>query len=194
MGGPPAGDPRPTPTSAPTPTPPAAPRGRAKQAKFISADTTKSNIHLGADGQLPQLKLQEGPAKDRNKEKGQGSNTLVMIAVFGFSFGMSILMLFLPEGGPPAETTKAEALKDVQTFYIEDQPLPLEPYQILLREAKQARSRGDIEAERARYRRVLDMLHAEGKNKFKGLTGVPGGSVPPNDEHLERRLSTLLAD
>lgn len=204
MGGaPPAGPDSATPSqssSSATGSPPPASRPEArrpapKQAKFISGDSSQSRINLGGDGQLPELKLEEGKSSGRNREQREGANSLVLILVFGFSLGMSILMLWMPGGSSgPNETTKSEALVDLQNHYINDQPPPLEPYQRLLREAKQARSRGDYKTERARYRRVLDMLHAEGKNKFKGLTGVPSGTVPPNDEHLERTLSTLLAE
>ncbi len=55
------------------------------------------------------------------------------------------------------------------------------------REAQQAYSRGDRKTELQHYRKVLGMLHIEGRSRFHGLTGTP-----KKDKDLESRLSILL--
>jgi hypothetical protein len=62
------------------------------------------------------------------------------------------------------------------------------PYQLLLREAQQAHSRGDLALERQKYREVLRMLRAEGRGKFEGLTGTP-----KSDQDLAKLLGTMLS-
>ncbi len=64
---------------------------------------------------------------------------------------------------------------------------PLAPYQVELREAQQAYSRGQPNVAQAHYRKVLDMLRAEGGSRFRGLTGAPA-----RDKNLEELLSRLL--
>ena len=63
----------------------------------------------------------------------------------------------------------------------------LEPYQLLLREAQQAQSRGDDKTERKRYHKVLDMLRAERGAEERGLTGSRS-----KDKELEEAISVLL--
>jgi hypothetical protein len=92
--------------------------------------------------------------------------------------------------------TKETARRTIATKYLGTQPL--ERYQVLLRQAQQAHAQGKFDIERARYRAVLDMLHAEGQNKYEGLTGVavpgPDSADVPNDQELKKTHSTLLAD
>ena len=133
-------------------------------------------------------------AVDTKVEKTKTSNPWVMIGVLSLSFGLSVLMLFIDTTPGSGEApTKAQTRRLIERSYIAQEP-PLEEYQLLLRQALQAHTRGDTVRERRIYRRVLDMLHAEGKNKFKGLTGVPDADQPPNDRDLEELLSTMLAE
>jgi hypothetical protein len=64
----------------------------------------------------------------------------------------------------------------------------LEPYQILLRDAQQAYSRGDHRAQRDCYGKVLDLLRAERGSEEKGLTGSRS-----KDKELEEALLVLLS-
>lgn len=170
---------------------------RMNRAVFKSADTAKSQVHLGSDGRLPELQLQEGLLAERPTEEKKQTNPMLLLAALGISVGMSVLML-LYEG--PASSgehrSKRQAREIISERYLHGNPL--EPYQILLREAQQANAQGKYDLERRRYRRVLDMLHSEGKNKSEGLTGLaePALNNPgaPNDRELERQLSILLAE
>ena len=64
----------------------------------------------------------------------------------------------------------------------------LQPYEVLLREAQRAHTRGDYKTECRNYRKVLDMLHAEGIFELKGVTGTRS-----RDKALEEALSVLLS-
>ena len=165
------------------------------RAVFKTADTAKSQVHLGADGRLPELQLEEGITKERNVEEKKQTNPLVLMAILGFSVSISVLLLLYDvESTQTEHQAKAEARRIINERYLSK--APLEPYQVLLREAQQAHAQGNTELERRRYRRVLDMLHAEDKNKNEGLTGLAEPSLSrdaPNDSELEKLLSRLLA-
>jgi hypothetical protein len=179
--------------------PPKAPstKRRMNRAVFKTADTAKSQVHLGADGRLPELHLEEGLITERPTEEKKQTNPMLLMAVLGFSVGMSVLML-LYEGSSEvtANQSKVQAREIISERYMQGNPL--EPYQILLREALQANAQGKYDLERRRYREVLDMLHSEGRSKMEGLTGLaePAANRPEakNDSELERQLSILIAD
>lgn len=199
------------PASSPRPARPAAPHGAgpaqpprapgatlplaaSNRAVLITGDASKTSVFLGADGKLPELVLHEGSQREKNVEKSATQSPLVLIGVLAFSVGLSMLMLLADTTPQRADTrTKAEARRVLRNHYLADQS-PLEPYQVVLREALQAYSRGDFVAERRLYRRVLDMLHEEGKNKHAGLTGALYGALPPSDQDLENQLSILLRE
>ena len=120
-------------------------------------------------------------------------NPVLLIGAILFSVIASVVLVFLPgesaNQGKGAE--KQHARREIEENYFAgmDKEARLEPYQILLREAILARSRGDFKQERRSYRKVLDMLRAE-RGKFdKGLTGSP-----KRDEDLEKLITTLLSD
>jgi len=178
-------------------TPPSSTKRRMNRAVFKTADTAKSQVHLGADGQLPELHLEEGPIKERPTEERKQTNPLVLMAVLGISVSLSVLLLLYDGETTQGEHhSKATARQVISEKYLST--APLEPYQVLLREAQQAHAQGNIQLEQRRYRRVLDMLHAEDKNKNVGLTGLAEPSLnsqdAPNDRELEQLLSKLLAD
>jgi hypothetical protein len=99
-----------------------------------------------------------------------------------------ILILNDLDGSQSAGEQKNEARAKLEAFYASE-IAPLKPYQIQLRQAQLAHSRGDRKAEREHYRKVLSQLRAEGRSKFQGLTGTPTG-----DAELDRLVSILLAD
>lgn len=202
---PPAVDQPPIQTDLPTPPAPpvqtgatgssrAAPRRKAKQARFISADAIKTRIQLGADGRLPELALDEAVRRKDKPETSKSSNSLILVGVLLFSVVVSIVMLFVESSDTKSESrAKSEARESIALWYTgQGQEPPLDRYQRLLRESLQAHSRGDFAKERRNYRRVLDMLHSEDKNDVTGLTGALGGTEAPNDKDLQRRLATLL--
>ena len=177
--------------------PAATPQRQVQAAKFISGDTSATRIDLGADGKLPELKLDTVTDKDDPDEKVQASNPWILIGLLGFSVLASVVMLFFEPGSSSANsTTKTEARRYIENFYLAKDK-PEEPYQRRLRDALLAHNRGDAAEEKRLYREVLDMMRSESvRNTNKGLTGTKYGDPPPignaNDQHLESLFSTLL--
>ena len=115
-----------------------------------------------------------------------------MVVALAVSVALSAVMLLLDNSeSKTISKQKEEARARVARWYTLGEPN--QNYQVLLREAEQAHSRGDNKLERRRYRQVLDMLKDERKNEIKGLTGSLSGE-PPNDRHLEEQLSILLTN
>ena len=175
----------------------AAPQRQVQAAKFISGDATATRIDLGADGKLPELKLDAAKEMDDEAEKSKTSNPWIVIGLLGFSVLASVVMLFFEPGASKTQsTTKAEARAFIQSYYLSKDSRD-EPYQQRLRKALLAHNQGNAEEERQLYRDVLDMLHSESVQRTnKGLTGTKAGDPPPvgnaNDQHLESLLSALL--
>jgi hypothetical protein len=147
-----------------------------KRARFITADAAQSGLQLAADGKLPELHLQEGNKKEKAEGKSSGVNPLVLMGVLCLSVAMSIFLVLynFNQGGDSLQRTKDDARANIREFYSDpDKKKPLEPYQILLREAERAHSRGDRPAEIKSYKRVLDLLRAERGPFEKGPTGSP---------------------
>jgi hypothetical protein len=138
---------------------------------------------------LPTLQLADGQASGKG-EAGEKAVPLwlALLAVMA-STGLSAFLLL----GDPAKTNavdrRAEARQEIEKDYFGSDVSQLRLYQVLLREAQQAHSRGDRAAERQRYRQVLSLLRAEGRSQFEGLTGSPR-----DDDRLVDLLSILLAD
>ena len=103
------------------------------------------------------------------------------------------MVLALSDFGEPSvsgDRLKAEMRRRIEDRYFGSASLDtrkLEPYQVLLREAQQAYTRGDQKTQRSNYRKVLDMLRAERGFEDKGLTGSRS-----SDEDLKEALSVLL--
>ena len=164
-----------------------------KTARFIAAESAQSGLKLADDGKLPELRLKE-PGEKRVKQSGQsGMNPAILFGAIAFSVIITLILVFLPTGPdtPGRGSEKQQARREIEENYFAgmDKEGRLEPYQILLREALLARSKGNFTEERRSYRKVLDMLHAE-RGKFdKGLTGSP-----KRDEDLEKLINTLLSE
>jgi hypothetical protein len=162
------------------------PAGSKKVARFIAADSAQSTIRLAPDGQLPSLHLVDVGQSTKDIAKGSSINPLLLIAGIATSFCVSVMLLMtdLQSGG--ANQVRDAARQQLESYY-RGQEAALAPYQVHLREARQAYSRGDLKSERSHFRKVLDMLHAEGGTRFRGLTGTAS-----SDKRLEEILSTLL--
>jgi len=163
-------------------------------ARFIATEAAQSGLKLAEDGKLPGLRLKE-PGQAEPKQAGSGGvHPLLLFSALAFSIVATVILVFLPteSDAPVSSNRKQQARREIEENYIAgmDKNATLEPYQICLREALQARSRHDSREERRLYRRVLDMLRAERSGKFdKGLTGSP-----TKDETLEKLVTTLLSD
>jgi len=158
-----------------------------KVARFITDGPGDPLVRLGEDGNLPELTLNEGAVTETGERpaKKQASSGLLLALLF-CSFSMTVLLLFVDvEQHSSVAQQKAQARQQIAEFYGRE-GAPLQPYQIYLREARQAYSRGDMQTERDRYRKVLQLLRAEGKRKFTGLTH--------DDDHLEHLIAVLLGN
>jgi hypothetical protein len=166
--------------------PPPAP---ANVARFKTAASTTTTMALAADGKLPGLLLAdaEGTVAGEAGEKGVPL-WLACVAVIGSTL-ISVFLLFSDTSGAPSTRSKhAEARTQIGQFYGSD-IAPLRSYQVLLREAQLAHSRGDHALERQRYRQVLVLLRSEKRSKYETVTGTPN-----DDERLAECLSVLLSN
>jgi hypothetical protein len=175
------------------PPPPAAPTQPAQPAniaRFKTAASSAPAIAASADGKLPELMLADNPAAGAAGEAAERPVPLwaAVLAVVG----STVLSVFLLLGDAPAQKSvqsrRAEVRQELASFYGTE-AAKLRPYQIMLREAQQAYSRGDRAAELQRYRQVLGLLRAEKRSKFETVTGTPG-----DDERLGELLSILLTN
>lgn len=179
--------------AAPLPEPPPAPIPQKKVARFITTEAADSTLRMAADGKLPELQLDEGKGKQKQDDKSSSMNSLLLFGILSISVVVSIMLVMI---GPQPQTDSHNAEKANQRYFIEENYFgagnidnrPLEPYQVLLREAQQAHTREDFKAERQCYRRVLDMLCAERGPNRKGLTGSH-----QRDNKLEEAISILLS-
>ncbi len=172
---------------------PSTPLPSKRVARFITADATDSTLRLAADGKLPELHLEEGAAKEKPEVVERSVNPLVMVGVLAISVVLSIMLVLVDVESPPATGLgqKAQMRQTLADHYYGLGDLnteQLEPYQILLRQAQQAYSRGDYKTEREHYRKVLDMLRAERGSEERGLTGSRS-----KDRKLEESLTVLLS-
>jgi hypothetical protein len=173
--------------TAPTPPPQ---QVRANTAQFLAGQAQAPTIGPQADGKLPSLLLADTPdaaGKARN-ESSPVPLWGALLAVAASTAISLILILNDLDGSQSAGEQKSEARAKLEAFYASELG-PLQPYQLQLRQAQLAHSRGDRKAEREHYRKVLSQLRAEGRSKFQGLTGTPTG-----DAELDRLVSILLAD
>lgn len=160
-----------------------------KVARFITDGPGEPLVRLGDDGHLPELALKEGAARLAKEAESSGSNPLVMYGVLAFSLLASVGLLLLDVNMLDLSSRdRAAARVEIQRFYGEEGK-SLRLYQIHLRQASQAESRGDTNRARIEYRKVLDMLRAEGNDRT--LTGVTGSR--DEDRELERLIGVMLS-
>ena len=182
--------------------PPAAPPQARKVARLVSADTAQSSLKIAADGQLPNLQLQDLDKKQKGQGKSRSASPLVLVGVWVLSIVATVAIFVLPganSGGSANTPEKADALRQIEDpqFFGDPSRGKLLPYQRLLREARQARAREDYKAERKYYQKVLDLLRTESPdgsqssdNRLgKGITGSR-----TNDRKLETLIITVLGD
>jgi FHA domain len=172
------------------------PRKRSHVARFLSDRSGEPLVKLGEDGQLPALELTE-LSEDRPRERRettQSSNPLLLYAVLGFSFVMSLgLLLLSPDMGGPESASEKSAARAVVREFLGGGEGSFEPYQQLLRKALVDHSQGDLASERRHYRMVLEMLNsADIRSDLNGLTGEQTGRGPAGDDELRGALEVLL--
>ncbi len=179
----------PVPVAAAAPALPAGPPG-TNTARFKTAASAAPGIAPAADGKLPGLLLAEGDAAAGGGETGEKSVPLWMacVAVVGSTVLSVFLLLSESPGKTSAVSQQAEVRQQMASFYGVDGSA-LKPFQVLLREAQQAHSRGDRAMERQKYRQVLGLLRSEKRSKYENVTGTPS-----DDERLAQWLSILLSN
>lgn len=166
-------------------------------ARFITDGPGDPLVKLGEDGHLPELALYEAQSGERPEGAAKQSNPLLLFVAIGLSFGMTILMLFMDVGSlGNSEAKKAEARKEIMEYYGSEKETP-KPYQVHLREARLASSRGDQSGEQQEYRKVLSLLRSEYKDRlYGGLTGRreydESSADKKSDQRLEELIGTLL--
>lgn len=162
---------------------------RRQTARFITDRTGETLVHLGEDGQLPELHLADvgGARRIDPRKSGQGNPVLVYAALAFSVLASAVLLVLEPEISSPANS-RAGARKEIVREFIGQPGQPLKPHQQLLREATLAHSRGDSKSEREALRNVLKMLNSEDRNPFVGLTGRL-----EDDERLRQLIAVLLA-
>ncbi len=168
---------------------PAEPAPQRKVARFITADSAPSTVHLAANGELPKLQLTESAQSGKGGSKTSNMNPLVLVGAACLSFCLCVVLLLYDFDSLNVDSKQEGDIRWKLESYYKNQEGPLEPYQAELRDAQQARSRGDRQAEQQHYRKVLNLLHAERepRDRFRGLTGTP-----QSDQNLEKLLATLL--
>lgn len=172
---------------------PSPPVPSKKVARFIKAESADSALQLAPDGKLPELRLEEDAAREKPEQSQRSINPLALAGLLTISVVLSLVLVLMDVDSPPVSGVekKAAMRQRIRDYFFGSSVLDagrLEPYQVLLREAQQAYSRGDYKVERQHYRRVLDMLRAERGTEEKGLTG----SRSKNKE-LEEALLVLLS-
>lgn len=158
-------------------------------AKFITDGPGDPLVKLGEDGHLPELQLEDGKKRPGVQQEAKKTNPVWLVLILSIAFGLSALMLFIDfENLGNSAHEKAAARKELISYYSEGDG-PIATYQVHLRQAQRARSRRDYAGEKTEYRKVLQMLRAEGKNPYTGVTGSEA-----RDKKLEELMGILLKD
>jgi hypothetical protein len=183
--------------------PPAAPPKARKAARLVSADAAQSTLKIAADGQLPNLQLQDDETKDKAKAKTQVVSPLVLVGAWFLSIALTVAVVVLSAGdgsGGADSPDKIRAMRDIEDKFIGDTSRGAQyAYQKALRSAQRAHARGDLKAERKHFKEVLDLLRTEsrggggsasGRDRLeKGVTGSRD-----RDRELEKLIITVLGE
>ena len=161
-------------------------------ARLISADAAESALKPSADGRLPDLQLQEGIGTAEADAPAKSTHPAVLFAVLALSVVISVVLAMVSFS--PSDSIDSEQQNAARQFIEENyfgggniDRGELQPYQIYLREAKRAHSNGDLKTEKARYRKVLDLLRGDRGEGGRGLTGSR-----TDDAKLEDQIGVIL--
>ena len=158
---------------------------------------------MGADGKLPALVLHDvDQALEAAVAHPKTSPPWLLLVVFGFSVTMSLAMLFIDSGNSTQveRRSRTAARAALQQNYTGTYP-PLAPYQQKIRRRCKLTKQGDRAEEKRLFREVLDILHAESKNRSTGVDGDDRRAGPARGEcersaprrthfHFAQRLTT----
>ena len=173
--------------------PAAPPPPRKKVARFIVADAAEPNVQLAADGKLPELHIEDDD-KEKKAAEAKPMSPMALLGGLGVAaifWGVLIYSVMQPAESPHSQE-KDDARQRIERAYFGAGAIDekeLKPYQMLLREAQMAHSRGDVKTERTNYRKVLGLLHVERRPGERGVTGSG-----EKDNTLEWAIVTLLSE
>lgn len=160
---------------------------KRQTARFIT-DRGDTLVELGADGHLPELSLEDGPARKQKRDGTQKSGPALLYCALGLSFLCSLAMLFVDSSAESvSEMSRSEAREEIVHFFGSDKD-ELQEWQVSLRAARLARSRQDYTTEVAEYRQVLKVLNSEDRDPHIGVTGHLDG-----DDDLRRLIGIIIS-
>lgn len=165
-------------------------------AKFITDRPGVPLVKLGEDGKLPELRLTDAKIAQARRGDTKSKSPLFLYGVLGFSFVMSLGMLLINPNTSQTSSSAQDAARTALVEFYGDEGAEQLRYEILLRRASIAHSRGDVDAERSAYREVLRMLNSSDildPANLNGLTGKQTGRGRASDEELRRHLQILIA-
>ena len=91
---------------------------REKQVARFITDQGGPMVELGADGNLPELALLDGPATRKKRERGRNASPVVLYAVLGFSiFGSMAMLLIDSSPVTVSETSRGDARRELVRFF-----------------------------------------------------------------------------
>ena len=161
-----------------------APSPTARIIPLAAPDTSVESVK-----DLPTLKLAE-EKQPLLKSSELSSNPVFLGILVCCSVISSGLILFFAGGAGKVDRGKLDRIRnEIARFYETRIDVDLKPYQLELREAQLAYSRGDIQGEKAAYRKVMRRFRAEDRSQYAGVTGSP-----TSDAELEKLVSIMLGN
>ena len=172
----------PAPALAPAQTPP-----QTAVPRFRPADPSTALVPLTQDGTLPELRLAEAKQHARQAATEKPARPMTLTLVLAASLSLSVCLSLIDFSPQTSEADARRQARSTISQYYREGDASLAPYQLLLRDAQRAHSRGDHATERARYRQVLRMLRAE--NRPTSLTETHEG-----DQELQEAIAQVLRE
>lgn len=155
-------------------------------AKIVQTEAIQPQ--LSKDGTLPTLKLNDDVDENPVEEKRLKPGILALIICSSLLTSGLVLLMFGQE--PDQKQERIEKTREVIRNYYQIRPdEELKPYQIDLRQAQLAHSRGDYRTEIRAYETIMARFRSEDLSEFAGLTGSPTADV-----ELQQCVSTLLSE
>ena len=155
-------------------------------AKIVQTETVQPQ--LSKDGTLPTLKLNDDTDENPPEEKQIRPAVLALAICLSLLASGAILLML----GPQA-SKKQKRIEDtrvaIRTYYQIRPDQELKPYQMELRHAQLAHSRGDYRTEIRAYETIMARFRSEDLSEFIGLTGSPLA-----DAELQKYISILLTE
>ena len=187
--------PRPQPRRRRCPRPPPAPARGRRSPGFISAEAAQSTLKPAADGQLPDLQLQEGAASRRRRPSRSRCNPAGAVRRAGAErrdLGRCWCWLGVRPAGRRVNPSRRKRPGSDRGQLLRrrkhrEQGLGALPG--LFARPSGPTASGDFKTEREHYRQVLDMLRAERGADEQGVD-----RQPRRDKELEDEISVLLSD